>query len=54
MPDVLQEECMIYLKNFVNNFMEVDNGYLNIKTLLEDTVLYLTAGDDNKITPFDI
>jgi len=54
MPNVLQEECRIYLKNYVNHFMEVHNGYLNIKTLLEDTVLYLTAGDDKKITPFNI
>ena len=54
MPNVLQEECRIYLKNYVNHFMEVHNGYLNIKTLLEDTVLHLSAGDDKQIIPFNI
>ena len=42
------------MKQFVDYFIEVHEGYLDIKQLLEDTVVILKTTKTKKIVPFTV
>ena len=51
---LLEEDCDKVFKQWTDHYNDVHDGYLNIKDLLQDTVVRLETDEADRMTPFHV